>query len=123
MWYVDIHQTIDVQVYKIFLHEYSKNEKPKIYFFGNNGELKSESTKEFELLTNDTKHLMVIPNPEILQAFAEGLKKAGFIAEIDNSQRISAEAIANERKVQLDYFKNLNSQLINNYIIQSKEVK
>lgn len=47
------------------------------------------------------------------QAMAEGLAHAGYVAEVDNKQRITSEALANERKEQLEKLQKENKDLIN----------
>ena len=41
----------------------------------------------------------------ILEAFTEGLKQAGYVAEVDNAQRITSEAVAEERKEQIGWLR------------------
>jgi hypothetical protein len=60
-------------------------------------------------------------NNEILQAIADGLAKVGVVAEVDNKQRIVAEALAEERKGQVQYYKQQNEDILNkllNKVIQ-----
>lgn len=49
---------------------------------------------------------------KILDDLVEELAKNGFVAEIDNKQRIAAEALADERKTELEYFKDLISDVV-----------
>lgn len=53
---------------------------------------------------------------EMLKAISEGLKRAGIVPEVDNKERITAEALAEERSKELSYFKNLNAKLIETFI-------
>lgn len=47
-----------------------------------------------------------------LTALTEGLAKIGYVAEVDNAKRITSEALAQEREKELNYFKELNRDLI-----------
>lgn len=48
----------------------------------------------------------------ILQAICEGLKDTGIIAEVDNAQRITSEAVAKERKDEIEYLRKSNDDLV-----------
>lgn len=52
----------------------------------------------------------------LLLAMAEGLKKAGVEIEVDVSKRVAAQAVADERGKELDYFKELNAMLIKDFV-------
>ncbi len=43
----------------------------------------------------------------ILDAMVDGLKQAGHVAEVDNAQRITAEATAKERKEEIGWLRGL----------------
>lgn len=48
----------------------------------------------------------------ILQSLAEGLAKAGFVAEVDNAQRITAEARAKMLEADRQYFRQLLEKVL-----------
>ena len=52
------------------------------------------------------------PHKAMLQAIAEGLKEYGIVAEVDNAQRIVAQALADERGKTIEYFKAVNDKLV-----------
>ena len=92
-------------------------EKGYCHTFDNNGMAVST---EFDPLSaapiSDLEPLIVVSEQfgghKMFQAIAEGLKEAGFVAEVDNKKRIAAQALADEREKELDYFKGLNEKLI-----------
>lgn len=49
----------------------------------------------------------------LLIALAEGLKNFGIVAEVDNAQRITAQALAEERERQLKIEQEQNNHMIN----------
>jgi len=49
---------------------------------------------------------------KILKAMVEGLKQAGYVAEVDNAERITSEALAKEREKENEYLKNTNKDII-----------
>jgi hypothetical protein len=110
--------------FRIAIHEDWETEAIKIYGFAYN-----EDYKSF-YLTIDGGYLKLNPKEEgepakecmlqltrniqkpFLEALTEGLKKAGFVAEVDNTQRITAEARNQERKEQIDWLrKQIEGQL------------
>ena len=48
----------------------------------------------------------------ILLAMAEGLRKAGVEIEVDIKKRVAAQAVADERGKELEYFKELNTMVV-----------
>lgn len=56
----------------------------------------------------------------MFQAMADGLKDAGYLQKINEVERITEKALSEERKINLDYFKKLNTELIES-IINKKE--
>lgn len=79
-----------------------------------NGLLVCNPKEEFEIGTPFLTLSDDIAIP-IMEAMVEGLKKAGYVAEVDNAQRITSEALAKERKEELEYFKDMNKTLILGY--------
>jgi hypothetical protein len=44
---------------------------------------------------------------ELIPALVEGLAKAGYVAEVDNAQRLAAEATSKERKDEIEWLRSL----------------
>lgn len=86
------------------------------------GILQSDEFSEGESFSNIKPLFKLNKNDcaDICSALTEGLKNFGYVAEVDNAQRISAEAISQERKSELDYFKELNTKLIENFMTNKK---
>ena len=96
----------------------------KIYLSGVGAEYTSHyfTIKDGRLQVHDKEEGSIIPEPllvltehtgkQILQKLAEGLAKAGFVAEVDNKERITAQALAEERKEQIEYLRKFNEDII-----------
>jgi hypothetical protein len=48
----------------------------------------------------------------MLQAIADGLKDIGYLQKINEEDRIKEKALSEERKNEMEYFKDLNTKLI-----------
>ena len=53
-----------------------------------------------------------IDTSPVLRALTEGLKDAGYVAEVDNAQRLTSEAVAKERKDEIDWLRGEVSKLL-----------
>lgn len=49
---------------------------------------------------------------DLFNAFANGLKDAGYVAEVDNAQRITAQALAEEREKEISWLRTEVSKLL-----------
>lgn len=49
---------------------------------------------------------------QVLKAMVEGLARAGFVAEVDNTQKIISEAVSKERAEQIAYLRGFNERLV-----------
>jgi hypothetical protein len=68
---------------------------------------------------DEYKSLLYLPAPfnkNILTAIAEGLADIGIVAEVDNKQRIVAEALAHERKEEVEYYKKQSEKIIDYFL-------
>lgn len=82
------------------------------YYTVKNGLLERHPKGEMEKAT-PLLSLNEIYGTLILRAMVGGLKNAGFVAEVDNKQRISAEAIASERENERDWLRKLVEKQLN----------
>ena len=57
-----------------------------------------------------------IRSEPFLDALVEGLRIAGYVAEVDNRQRVVAEALAEERKIEADTVRNKLFEVIDKLI-------
>lgn len=62
--------------------------------------------EEGEAIKEPLLTLNRIQSRRVLQALADALHKAGFVVEHDNKERITSQAIAEERKEQIDWLRN-----------------
>lgn len=51
-----------------------------------------------------------------MKSLVDGLADAGYVAEVDNAQRITSEALAKEREKELDFFKASYNNLVDKII-------
>lgn len=56
-----------------------------------------------------------------VQSLVDNLAKIGFVAEVDNKERISAQAVAEERKTELDWFKTAHIDLVKIMLIDKNK--
>ena len=52
----------------------------------------------------------------VMTALVESLKNDGIVVEIDKAQRISAQAVSEERKEQIDYLRKQHNKILNRLI-------
>ena len=101
--------------YKCFIINQPWNDAVEIHLLGHNvGESGYYFTiKDGELERHKREEGGILDNPllgfsgrnDILPALVEGLKEAGYVAEVDNAQRITSEAKAEERKEQIGWLR------------------
>ena len=104
---------------EFYLIRYSlKNGSPQYFYANFDGEGNLRMTEYDE--NAEPKPLLRIGrffDPEgLMLAIADGLKKAGIEIEVDVSKRVAAQALADEREKELDYFKKLNAKFIESRI-------
>lgn len=87
---------------EIHLLGHNIGEQP-YYFNIKNSKLEAHKRNEGEMLKEPLLRIMGKEN--ILLALVEGLKEAGYVAEVDNAQRITSEAIAKERKEEISWLR------------------
>ena len=117
-----VERSFDQMAVNIYLVEYT-NGKRAYYQVGKDGALIGTMLKERDAnFVDEVKPLLrlpfdpVHPEKELLQAIADGLKEYGIVPEVDNAQRITAQALADERGKTIDYFKELNTSLIKSLV-------
>lgn len=57
-------------------------------------------------------NLGLVNERQFLSALVEGLKDAGYVAEVDNAQRITAQAVAEEREKEINWLRAELSKLL-----------
>ncbi len=101
--------------YKCFVKTGPWNNAFEIHLLGHNtgeqtycftikdGQLERHKREEGTVL--DKPLLRIGSQMGVLEALTEGLKDAGYVAEVDNAQRITSEAKAEERKEQIGWLR------------------
>jgi hypothetical protein len=90
-----------------------QNEK-EVYVTIEDGVLKVNPLDE----ASECKPLFTVSNvafssfSPMLQAIADGLKDMGYLQKINEEERIKEKALSEERKNEMEYFKDLNTKLI-----------
>jgi len=104
--------------YKCFIRQEAWNDSADMFLLGYNetNDYSSFFTIEdgrllsykVEVGMEPAKPLFSITGQElrfVFPAIVEGLKKAGYVAEVDNAQRIASEATVKEMKEQIDWLR------------------
>ena len=89
---------------ELFLTGWNETNDLASYYTIKNGELVGHKLKEGETIPESLLKTSG-RNYQLLQAIVDGLKEAGYVAEVDNAQRIVSEATAKERKEQIDWLR------------------
>ena len=91
-----------------------------IYYYINEGQLLAQEigVEGYKLKDKPKPFFIfdVYDEKQILHAISEGLKEIGIVPEVDNKERITAQAVAEEREKELEYFKDINTKLIDSIV-------
>lgn len=92
--------------YEIYLTSHQPMESDSCYYYTiKNGQLGQHKRKEGEIIKEPLLKFTGEQGKNILSALVEGLKEAGYVAEVDNAQRITSEAVAKERKEEISWLR------------------
>lgn len=101
-WRWVIHRAEAYDAVEVFLFRYVNGKSYSCKF--ENGRLELTEVDQYArhdpIVTLDS-----IDASGILQGLAEGLAEAGYVAEVDNAERITAQAVAEERKEQIGWLR------------------
>ena len=92
--------------YELYLTGHQPHEMDSCYYFTvKDGVLEAHKRKEGEMIKEPLLRFTGQSAVNILSALVEGLKEAGYVAEVDNAQRITSEAKAEERKEEIEWLR------------------
>ena len=115
MWRFTIETEDYGEPYAVYLL-YNNEDGARRYASVEDGVLKLNDYKAHTQLNSKDgpKPLFIMPGFDrgILMAICKGLARAGIVHPISNEQKIAAQAVSDERKEMLDYFKRLNGSLV-----------
>lgn len=120
-WHCDIVKPINRLCYELHLHRYAINEIGKAVL-DKDGRILLEKIEEWETSTPLLVIQKHMKEEGLLQSIADGLAEAGIFPTKPDSDRIKAEAIADEREEELNYFKAIYSKLVERLLNESSTV-